>query len=105
VAAAAHMEPVRGMAWGYGRVDGTERPRLTALRRVLGSLAPARLARARWREGDKAIEPLIRDVVAERLGVDLEQLGPGVSLTDDLAADSLDLAEVTIACEERLGIT
>jgi len=31
-------------------------------------------------------------LVAERLGLDAEYLAPEVSLIDDLAADSLDLA-------------
>jgi len=37
------------------------------------------------------VEPRLRRVVADNLGVALEDLTPEVSLTDDLAADSLDL--------------
>ena len=50
------------------------------------------------------VEPRVRRVVAEHLGVDLEELGPAVSLTDDLAADSLDMLELAIALEGQLGI-
>ena len=38
-------------------------------------------------------------------GVSLEELTPDVSLTDDLAADSLDLLELALAIEHELGIT
>jgi len=46
----------------------------------------------------------LRPLVAERLGLDARTLVPEVSLTDDLAADSLDLAEVAVAIEDVLGI-
>jgi acyl carrier protein len=51
------------------------------------------------------VEPRIRRVVSERLGVDPEALGPDVSLVDDLAADSLDLLDVVLGVEEELGVT
>ena len=51
------------------------------------------------------VEPRLRRVVADNLGVALEDLTPEVSLTDDLAADSLDLLELALALEEELGFT
>jgi acyl carrier protein len=51
-----------------------------------------------------AIEPRIRQLVAERLGVSPEDLIPEASLADELAVDSLDLLEVAIAIEADLGI-
>jgi len=51
------------------------------------------------------VEPWLRRVVADHLGVALEDLTPEVSLTDDLAADSLDLLELAVALEEELGFT
>jgi len=51
------------------------------------------------------LEPRVRQAVAENLGVSLEELTPDVSLTDDLAADSLDLLELALAIEHELGIT
>lgn len=51
-----------------------------------------------------SIDAWLRPIVAERLGLDAAILSPEVSLTDDLAADSLDLAEVAVAIEEALGI-
>ena len=50
------------------------------------------------------VEPAIMRVVTGHLGVDPEELTPDVSLTDDLAADSLDLAELSCAFEEELGV-
>jgi len=50
------------------------------------------------------VEPRVRRVVAEQLGVSTEELTPDVSLTDDLAADSLDLLELTLALEAEFGI-
>jgi acyl carrier protein len=50
------------------------------------------------------VEPRVRRVVAEHLGVNIEEITPEVSLTDDLAADSLDLLELALALEAELGI-
>ena len=50
------------------------------------------------------VEPRVRRVVAEHLGVGVEELGPAVSLTDDLAADSLDMLELAITLEGQFGI-
>jgi acyl carrier protein len=49
-------------------------------------------------------EPRVRRLVAEQLGVNLDELTPDVSLTDDLAADSLDLLELALAVEAEFGI-
>ena len=51
------------------------------------------------------VEPTVKRVVSLHLGVGPEELTPDVSLTDDLAADSLDLAELSCALEEELDIT
>jgi len=50
------------------------------------------------------VEPRLRHVVAETLGVDLADLRPDVSLSDDLAADSLDLAELAVRVESEFGM-
>lgn len=50
------------------------------------------------------VEPRVRRVVADHLGVGLEELAPDVSLIDDLAADSLDLVELAIEIERQFGI-
>jgi acyl carrier protein len=51
------------------------------------------------------IEPSVRRLVAERLGVDANDLMPAVSLRGDLAADSLDLIDLTVALETTFAIT
>lgn len=51
------------------------------------------------------IEARIRGVLAEHLGVDLDELPHDVSLVDELAVDSLELAEIALAIEGTLGIT
>jgi len=50
------------------------------------------------------VEPHVRRLVADHLGVGVEELVPELSLRDDLAADSLDLVELALALEERFGI-
>jgi acyl carrier protein len=50
------------------------------------------------------VEPSIRELVADHLGVGLEELVAGVTLRDDLAADSLDLVELVVALEAEFGI-
>ena len=45
----------------------------------------------------------MRRQVADRLGVAYEELTPGVSLRDDLAADSLDLVELILALEAEFA--
>ena len=54
---------------------------------------------------ERVVETRVRRVVADNLGVDIDDLTPDVSLTDDLAADSLDLLEVALALEGELGIS
>ncbi len=50
------------------------------------------------------MEPRVRRLVSQHLGVGLEQLVCDVSLRDDLAADSLDLAELALALEGTFAI-
>ena len=51
------------------------------------------------------VEPRVRRLVAENLGVDAEELSLDVSLVDDLAADSLDVLEVGLTLEADLGLS
>ena len=50
------------------------------------------------------LESDVRALVAQQLGVDEDALTPDVSLIDDLAADSLDLVELSLAVERALGV-
>lgn len=54
---------------------------------------------------DSACEADIRRLVAEQLGVGVDEILPDVSLPDDLAADSLDLLDLALALEARWGVT
>jgi acyl carrier protein len=78
---------------------------LERLRTVLAHFAPVSFLRATWRRPEELLEPRVRRLVAERLGLDAEDLAPEVSLIDDLAADSLDFVDLAIALEDKLGIT
>lgn len=51
------------------------------------------------------LEPRIRAVVADHLGVASADLRGDVSLIDDLAADSLDLVELALRIEDEFDIT
>ncbi len=53
---------------------------------------------------DRFVEFQVNKVIAEHLGIDPGEIGPEVSLRDDLAADSLDLVEMVSALEDRLGV-
>ena len=46
----------------------------------------------------------VKEVVAEQLGVEKEELTEATSLKNDLNADSLDLFQVIMALEEEFGI-
>ena len=50
------------------------------------------------------VEPRVRGLVAEHLGVDGEDLTRDVSLVDDLAADSLDIVELALAIENQFEV-
>lgn len=47
----------------------------------------------------------VRNVIAETLGCDVEQVTLQASLADDLGADSLASVELTMALEEATGIS
>lgn len=51
------------------------------------------------------VEPRVRRVAADHLGVDEGDLRDELSLVDDLAADSLDLAELGLALEDELELS
>lgn len=50
------------------------------------------------------LEPELRALVADRLGVEREWLTPDASLAHDLAVDSARLAEVVVEVERRFGV-
>lgn len=46
----------------------------------------------------------VMDILVEQLGVPMEQLTPEANLVQDLGADSLTVAEITLALEERFNL-
>ena len=74
---------------------------VTQLRRVLDHLTRA----GSGGSAGGSVEPHVRCVVAEHLGVGEEELAPEVSLSDDLAVDSLDLVDLALVLEGEFGIT
>jgi acyl carrier protein len=51
-----------------------------------------------------AVADKIRQIIAEQLGVKVEDVTPQSSFIDDLGADSLDTVELVMALEEEFGI-
>lgn len=45
----------------------------------------------------------MKKIIVDQLGVDEDQVQPGVSFVDDLNADSLDLVELIMAMEEEFS--
>jgi acyl carrier protein len=46
----------------------------------------------------------VRQIVADQLGVDVDEVTSEASFVDDLGADSLDTVELVMALEEEFGI-
>ncbi|MBF0254068.1 MAG: acyl carrier protein [Candidatus Omnitrophica bacterium] len=46
----------------------------------------------------------VKSIIAEQLGVKIEEVVDQASFTDDLGADSLDTVELVMALEEEFGI-
>jgi acyl carrier protein len=46
----------------------------------------------------------IREIISSKLGVAAENIKPETSFTDDLNADSLDLADLVMAIEDKYGV-
>lgn len=53
---------------------------------------------------DEVVEPQLRRLIADHLGVGPEVLVAHVSLRDDLAVDSLDLVDLIVAIEAKFMI-
>jgi len=51
-----------------------------------------------------SIEERVKQIIAEQLGVDEEQVVDNAAFMDDLGADSLDTVELVMAFEEAFDI-
>jgi acyl carrier protein len=52
----------------------------------------------------EAVNDRVRAIIAEQLGVKLEEVTDAASFIEDLGADSLDTVELVMALEEEFGI-
>jgi acyl carrier protein len=51
-----------------------------------------------------SVDKKVREIVAEQLGKDVNDITTGASFIDDLGADSLDIVELVMKMEEEFGI-
>ncbi len=50
------------------------------------------------------IEEKVKEIIAEQLGIEVDQIKPESKFVDDLGADSLDVVELIMAFEEAFNI-
>ncbi len=50
------------------------------------------------------VEKKVKEIVAEQLGKDVNEVTTNASFIDDLGADSLDIVELVMKMEEEFGI-
>ncbi len=55
-------------------------------------------------EANMGLNPKIKDIIVEQLGVDPEKVKTEASFIDDLGADSLDIVELVMAMEEEFDL-
>ena len=51
-----------------------------------------------------ALTEEVKGIIAEQLGVKIEEVTDSASFIDDLGADSLDTVELVMALEEKFGV-
>lgn len=51
-----------------------------------------------------SVDKRVKEIVAEQLGRDANEVTDGASFIDDLGADSLDIVELVMAMEDEFGI-
>ncbi|HJX15166.1 MAG TPA: acyl carrier protein [Candidatus Deferrimicrobiaceae bacterium] len=51
-----------------------------------------------------SVEKKVKEIVAEQLGRDVNEVTNEASFIDDLGADSLDIVELVMAMEDEFGI-
>ncbi len=53
---------------------------------------------------DKEILKTVKELTAEQLGIEVDEINEDSSFIDDLGADSLDTMELVLALEDEFGI-
>ncbi len=51
-----------------------------------------------------SVEDKIKEIITEKLSVEMDEIVPEASFIDDLGADSLDLVELIMTMEEEFDI-
>lgn len=51
-----------------------------------------------------SVESKIKEIIAEQLGINEDDIAAESSLSDDLGADSLDIVEIAMALEEEFEV-
>jgi acyl carrier protein len=51
-----------------------------------------------------SVDKKVKEIVAEQLGKDANEIAANASFIDDLGADSLDIVELVMKMEEEFGI-
>jgi acyl carrier protein len=51
-----------------------------------------------------SVEAKVKEIVAEQLGIEKDEVGLSDSIVDDLGADSVDIAELVMALEEEFEV-
>ena len=51
-----------------------------------------------------SVEDKIKEIITEKLSVEMDEIVPDASFVDDLGADSLDLVELIMTMEEEFDI-
>ncbi|HEY6290309.1 MAG TPA: acyl carrier protein [Terriglobia bacterium] len=77
-----------------------------------GAVSPKAAARARSapqaapqsKPKNATVEDRVKHIIVEHLGVDEAKVVPKARLAEDLGADSLDVVELLMACEEAFDI-
>jgi len=54
--------------------------------------------------GAVALEQRVKEIIAEQMGVEKDELASADSIVDDLGADSVDIAELIMAIEEEFDL-
>lgn len=52
----------------------------------------------------KMVIDQLKALIAEKLGMEEKSIHEGMSITEDLKADSLDMVEITMSVEDKFGI-
>ena len=51
-----------------------------------------------------SVSEQVKNIIADKLSVELEEVVPAASFVDDLGADSLDLVELIMSIEEEFDV-